>query len=154
MSLPPSMSVLTNVWDIGDEINYSEAEFTHIYQKEIGASYPKEYIISLDVLFDNFCTSSDSSSLMVCEGVMIPNIITPNGDGQNEVFRIPGYFEKMAPCSISLYDRWGNLVYENSNYQNDWNGVTSEGKATNGDTFFYNLRCDNKEWSGWIRVLY
>ena len=85
---------------------------------------------------------------------MIPNIITPNGDGKNDIFKIPGYFKRMAPCSFVVYDRWGNLVYDNNQYQNDWGGIKPNGTALNVDTYFYSLKCDKGQWSGWLKLLY
>ena len=60
----------------------------------------------------------------------------------------------MAPCSFVVYDRWGNLVYDNNLYQNDWGGTNNKGKPLNGDTYFYRLKCDEGQWSGWLKILF
>ncbi len=53
--------------------------------------------------------------------VSVPNVITPNGDGQNDLFVITGL--SYHPNSILyVYNRWGQLVYSNMDYQNDWDG--------------------------------
>jgi len=53
------------------------------------------------------------------ECVVIPNIITPNNDNKNDYFVIPS----LASLNIELqiYNRWGRLVYQSDNYQNQWN---------------------------------
>lgn len=48
----------------------------------------------------------------------VPNIITPNGDGLNEVFRFTGLGP--GPWQLQVYSRRGRLVYQQENYQQDW----------------------------------
>lgn len=63
----------------------------------------------------------------------IPNIITPNGDGKNDVFRIKG-IELYDRVALTIVNRWGNEVYKSNTYNNDWGGLgLSEG------TYFYVL---------------
>ncbi|MDZ4824807.1 MAG: gliding motility-associated C-terminal domain-containing protein [Flavobacteriales bacterium] len=52
--------------------------------------------------------------------IVIPNIFTPNQDGENDNLEFEGleYFPK---SSLKVYDRWGILMYESDNYQNNWN---------------------------------
>ena len=50
--------------------------------------------------------------------VFIPNIITPNGDGINDGFELilqPNY-----KVVVKVYSRWGSLVYQSADYQNDY----------------------------------
>lgn len=74
----------------------------------------------------------------------IPNIFTPNGDGINDYFEI-GYDdghpinnlnEYFLSHKLVIFNRWGRIVYESTNYQNDWDG----GKLPDG-TYFYVLDC-------------
>lgn len=66
------------------------------------------------------CDKSD------CEtAITIPNIFTPNGDQQNETFRIENL---AANSNLTVYSRWGNIVYSNPNYGNNWDGeLNSDG---------------------------
>jgi len=48
----------------------------------------------------------------------IPNGITPNGDGYNDQWILSG----CEQCKVWIYNRWGNLVYESDNYDNNWDG--------------------------------
>jgi gliding motility-associated-like protein len=57
----------------------------------------------------------------VCKG-FAPNGISPNGDGKNDVLIIPGIMQ-VQPNRLSVFNRWGSLVFEKENYQNDWNGA-------------------------------
>ena len=51
----------------------------------------------------------------------LPDFITPNSDGINDELII-GNLETYPYNSITIYSRWGNVVYKEENYQNDWNG--------------------------------
>ncbi len=61
------------------------------------------------------------------EDVVISKAITPNGDQWNEYFQITGIELCGFEMDVKIFNRWGALVYENSNYQNDWNGKSSSG---------------------------
>ncbi|MOA00091.1 hypothetical protein D3C78_1194380 [compost metagenome] len=64
----------------------------------------------------------------------IPNMITPNGDGKNDVFKVP-QLESFSNNELTIMDRWGNRVYTVKGYKQDWGGEgLSEG------TYFYVLK--------------
>ncbi|HLP14492.1 MAG TPA: gliding motility-associated C-terminal domain-containing protein [Flavobacteriales bacterium] len=63
------------------------------------------------------CTTTDEVVVYVVVEILIPNIITPDGDGLNDNFRIVG----LPPGSVvSIFNRWGNLLHESSSYENNW----------------------------------
>jgi gliding motility-associated-like protein len=78
----------------------------------------------------------------------LPNIITPNGDGQNEVFVVPG-INAFENASVLIYDRWGKLIYENSSYDAGTGEATvSQGFSADGfsdGTYFYIINIDSGE---------
>lgn len=51
----------------------------------------------------------------------VPNVFTPNGDGFNEYFDIENV-EYYPNSTMTIFNRWGRKVYENTNYQGDWDG--------------------------------
>jgi gliding motility-associated-like protein len=57
--------------------------------------------------------------------VNVPDGYSPNNDGKNDVF----FIRTEAPSNIhiAVYNRWGNLVYENKHYLNDWDGRANRG---------------------------
>lgn len=67
-------------------------------------------------------TVNDTINLMVnvCE-LTIPNVITPNGDSQNDRFVVPN-LGNYPGSALIVYNRWGKVVYESDDYQNDWGG--------------------------------
>jgi gliding motility-associated-like protein len=78
----------------------------------------------------------------------LPNIITPNGDGQNEVFVVPG-INAFEDASVLIYDRWGKLIYENSSYDAGTGEATvSQGFSADGfsdGTYLYIVNIDGGE---------
>lgn len=70
----------------------------------------------------------------------IPNVITPNGDGVNDVFEIKGVGFTIK--EFYLYNRWGKLVYSNTNNDVVWNGKQSNGEIDDG-TYFWTLEYVN-----------
>jgi len=79
--------------------------------------------------------------------VEVPNIITPDGNGYNDAFRIlikgtpKDFYESFPNSQLLIYNRWGKKIYESNNYQNDWSGA----ELSDG-VYFWTLRlADGKE---------
>lgn len=77
---------------------------------------------------------------------LAPSIITPNGDGINDVFAIPCLFGNRFPNhQVMVYNRRGDLVFQSKgSYGNDWGGTYS-GAALPGGTYFYVVTFGNGE---------
>lgn len=71
---------------------------------------------------------------VLVEGTFVPNVITPDGDGKNDFFIIVG-LQNYDGVEVEVYNRWGNQVYANKNYNNDWSG-----ERLNEGTYYYNIR--------------
>ncbi len=70
------------------------------------------------------CVVSDTTALVRCEeNIFIPTAFSPNGDGTNEVFRPVTGNTVLLEYSISIYNRWGQLIFESNNYQSGWDGT-------------------------------
>ncbi|MFD2146637.1 gliding motility-associated C-terminal domain-containing protein [Mucilaginibacter antarcticus] len=78
-----------------------------------------------------------------------PNVVTPNGDGINDVLTIPG-IENYPGSKISIYNRWGNEVYYSDKYANNWAGAG----LSDGTYYYMFSRKDKaanvKVFKGWI----
>jgi len=104
---------------------------------------------TISVTDKNQCSNQDTVTIIVKETlcnepeIFIPNAFTPNNDLQNDVLYIRGNtIEKMH---ISIYDRWGEKVFESSNKLNGWDG-NYKGKVVLPGVFVYYLEigCYNK----------
>ena len=61
--------------------------------------------------------------------------LTPNGDGFNDVYFIRG-LEKYRSNEFKVFNRWGNVVYEKTNYNQDWRGQNTDGESLPDGTYF------------------
>ncbi|HKR07279.1 MAG TPA: gliding motility-associated C-terminal domain-containing protein [Bacteroidia bacterium] len=83
--------------------------------------------------------------------IQMPTGITPNGDGKNDGFVVHGlddYFEN----TIIIYNRWGNKVFEQSPYLNNWQGTNQTGGLLPEGTYFVILKIKSitKVFTGYI----
>ncbi len=110
------------------------------------------YVVSLSVT-QNTCISTNtvnSITVKSCEipEIFIPNIFTPNGDGQNDVFYILG-LDGYVQSKLQIYNRWGNLVFENSNYLNNWDG----GGCPDGVYYYILTLKDGTSFNGTLTLI-
>lgn len=67
-----------------------------------------------------------------------PNMITPNGDNVNDALIFEG-LENFANNTLVVFNRWGEIVYNSDNYQNDWNAIFNGDPLPDG-AYYYVLR--------------
>ncbi|MEY4905203.1 MAG: hypothetical protein RLZZ292_3018, partial [Bacteroidota bacterium] len=75
--------------------------------------------------------------------VKLPNVITPNGDGKNDVLYIDLIEfnpEKYDKAELLVYNRWGEIVYQSKPYKNDWAGTNKSNQPLPQGTYYYILR--------------
>jgi gliding motility-associated-like protein/uncharacterized repeat protein (TIGR01451 family) len=94
-------------------------------------------------------TFTDEKTIL---GIIIPNVFTPNGDGVNDTFEIPG-LELYAENELTIVNRWGGTVYFKKGYKNEW-----AGEGLNEGTYFYLLKVksgDNKweTYKGYVTLI-
>ena len=122
------------------------------------ALLPGTYI--LEVMFaENGCVGRDTvwvvedpGARLDLEDLALPNVLTPNGDGQNEVLKpwLPqdpdfDVLSVMDRWELRVYNRWGNLVYAGSGLPIAWDGTLDHGERVAGGSYWavsdYILRC-------------
>jgi gliding motility-associated-like protein len=85
------------------------------------------------------CSTTDSVFITVkepCGAVYIPNAFSPNGDGTNDILKVFG--NCIQDMQLTIFDRWGNKVFESTNPINGWDG-TFKGKPMNTGTYVFSL---------------
>lgn len=107
---------------------------------------------------NNGCTFSASYDLGCTPliPIVIPQFLSPNGDGQNETWIIQNTAQYPS-IKVTVYNRWGSVVYEAEPYNNDWNGHL---KGTHPNplpaaTYFYIVDTNKKSqdpYQGYIEI--
>jgi gliding motility-associated-like protein len=71
----------------------------------------------------------------------IMNLFTPNNDGINDYWEIPG-LDDYGRCEVKIYNRWGKLVFHSSDYHNEWDGL-SDGTPVPPAAYYYIISTEN-----------
>ncbi len=71
--------------------------------------------------------------------IYVPNAFSPNGDGENEVLYVRG--QNIAQMSFSVYDRWGERVFQTEKQEEGWDG-SYKGRMAAPAVFVYHLEVD------------
>jgi len=131
-------------------VNYGDTVYTSPQSTTI-------YTVSAS---DGTCIGTAFSTVIVddpanCTGLHISNGITPNGDGHNDSWIIDGA-ELADNMTVTIYNRWGLMVWKGNNYNNTtvvWRGEDESNKALPSGTYFYIITQDNHDSStGWIEL--
>jgi gliding motility-associated-like protein len=70
----------------------------------------------------NSCSNFDSVYVEVIPSLIIPDGISPNGDGKNDTWQLQ-FKDDFPDMEVSVYNRWGELLfYDNNSYPKAWNG--------------------------------
>ena len=104
----------------------------------VSPSYGQAYTVT--VTDEMGCTATSTVNLLVRQtrGINVPSGFSPNEDGYNDLLTVHGT-EGTQILSFQLFDRWGELVYQNNNFLVNersigWDG-THRGNAMNGGVF-------------------
>jgi len=84
------------------------------------------------------CAAIDSMTVFVSatsDDLDFPNTFTPNSDGTNDIWYISG-LEQYPDHRLTVFNRWGNQVFDAQPYENNWDG-TSLGRELPDGTYFY-----------------
>lgn len=103
---------------------------------EFSITAPGRYVLT--VTDDNGCIGTDDITVQYidkCIPAQVPNAFTPNGDGKNDVFR-PRFNVPVSNYSMSIYNRFGQVVFHTNDWQHGWNGQVN-GRLQDSGTYVY-----------------
>jgi gliding motility-associated-like protein len=104
--------------------------------QSILATQPNIYWVQ--VTDSNNCMGRDSIQILPCEKMVVPNAFTPNGDGINDVFK-PAFYGNVVNYSLTIYNRWGQMIFKSNDPGKGWDGTTS-GVSAPDDTYVWNCQ--------------
>ncbi len=99
---------------------------------------------------DTFFNESALSNIVCkdnCPIYDLPNVFTPNNDGSND-FYIPFPYCFIESIEIQIYNRWGNLVFETTDPDINWDGTNLNGKEVAEGVYFYTCKVFEQRVSG------
>lgn len=100
--------------------------------------------------FDNVNNESEFSNAVCvdnCPIYELPNTFTPNNDGQNDVFR-PYPYRFIERIQMQIFNRWGQLVYETTNPDIEWNGRNMNGNELAEGVYYYTCQVYEQRVTG------
>ncbi len=131
------VSMLDVIADGNSDVRDNARSVLHFFY---GRNYPTEEITIEDVPLV-------LAELSAIEDLVIPNIITPNGDGSNDVFEISNLPKN---SSLTIYSSSGVQVYHSDSYANDWPPSTIPA----GRYYFSLILSDGTEQNSYFDVVY
>jgi gliding motility-associated-like protein/uncharacterized repeat protein (TIGR01451 family) len=137
---------LTGVWTIGNLSNGSTIVLTITATAMPNGNYVNTAIVYGNEVDLNMANNVSTTETFPID-FFIPEGFSPNSDGINDVFFVRGILN-FPNNSISIFNRWGNKIFEASPYQNTWDGKSTLGIKIGGDelpvgTYFYVLDLGN-----------
>ncbi len=145
-SVPSPATITTWVWNFGDSIGvfYTTQNPTHVYNLN------GTYVVTLAVQSSNGCWDTIRHEYTIVSNIEAPNVFTPNNDGKNDLLIFKN-LEFFPNSSLTVFNRWGNKVFEKTDYQNNWNG----GGQKDG-VYYYILSAPKleKPLTGYVQILH
>ncbi|WEK20256.1 MAG: gliding motility-associated C-terminal domain-containing protein [Candidatus Pedobacter colombiensis] len=117
---------------------YTQKDIT--YEWSVGELALVETMLNKQVSITNGLLQPIVSNLNIAGAPLVfpINILTPNGDGVNDVWVVKD-IEKFPDNEVTVFDRSGRTVFQTKNYQNDWAGYLS-GRLLAEGTYYYVIK--------------
>ncbi len=84
-----------------------------------------------------------------CPNYSLPNAFTPNGDGQNDLF-VPYPYCFIESVDFKVFNRWGQLVYETTDPDLNWDGTNLNGSMLPEGVYYYKCKIFEQRVSGTV----
>ncbi|WP_425075577.1 gliding motility-associated C-terminal domain-containing protein [Psychroserpens sp. S379A] len=112
----------------------------YVFTYSVGGICPSQTDVTI--------TINDDCVVLPCgeDDVIVSKAVTPSVlDGVNDVFAVTGIEDCGFVIDLQIFNRWGAKIYDNSNYQNDWNGQASGASVGNSGfvptgTYYYIIK--------------
>lgn len=147
-----NFQINSQIWNIEGFDPVTASNFTQEFESS------GNYNGTLNITGLNNCSFDFPYSFFIQQAVgiadlNIPNVITSNDDGINDLFIIDPLFEVCESYELEIYNRWGALVFQKTT-----DGTTFSGQNLNGDDllpgiYFYKLKSENAEKHGFITLI-
>lgn len=99
------------------------------------ATLERDQLFHLTATGAGGCGATDSVWVKVFTDLHIPNAFSPNGDGLNDVWNIPG-LSTYSQATLQVFNRWGQAIFQSKGYNKPWDGTFSGQQAPVG-VYYY-----------------
>ncbi|MGB0839670.1 MAG: gliding motility-associated C-terminal domain-containing protein [Chitinophagales bacterium] len=107
--------------------------YQHLLENSLAGCY---YVTAIDS-FMNESIASNDTCIMNCLNYELPNVFTPNDDGDNDLF-VPRQAQFVSSVDMTIYNRWGHVIYQTANPLIEWDGTDSNtGNLVPEGTYYY-----------------
>lgn len=135
------------LWDFGDASDTTASSPSHTYQD--GGTF----VVSLTATNTIGCSSTTTQTVEVKPTVAlnkleVPNILTPNGDGLNDILQLDSNFDECTEFEILFYNRWGNKIFTQKQGTVQFPG----GKQLEAGVYFWVMKTGSELKSGNITI--
>jgi gliding motility-associated-like protein len=134
-------------WDLGDGSNSSLNSPQHNYTE------PGTYFVTLHATSPEGCTDviTQGPIVVLAPELFIPNVFSPNGDGNNDGFRVD--YSGSQPFTLQIRDRWGEVVHGSTDKNGAWDGRNSGGVDAPEGVYYYTIRVGDKDYAGVLTLM-
>ena len=128
-------------WVIGSD-ELEEMDNIESFEYTFSEAVPGHYDITLIITDEEGCSTAQSQLVEIVSAfyVYIPNAFTPDGDGINETFQIQVRGHENDKYDLSIFNRWGEVVYHSNDPEEVWQGERMDGNHYFSDTETYVYR--------------
>lgn len=136
-NMDPQTQTYTNsavVRLIASEGNCADTTYATITISICGCTDP------LALNYDPTANVDDGSCFYPEPTVYVPNVFTPNNDGDNDLFFLTT--TNSTNIELTIINRWGNVVFEKSGVNPAWDGKTQNGSVAGDGVYFYKFKVD------------
>lgn len=146
-SNPNANGASSHYWIFSNGYENNTANFTYSLDS------PEDLLLTYIITNSDGCSDTIHVTIQVENNISVPNVITMNDDGVNDVFVIH-HLNTNLTNELVILNRWGNIIYESKNYQNDW-----KPENLSDGVYFYKLKQTGEngdtmlEVSGFLHII-
>ena len=154
-----SIGASSYLWEFGDDSGiFTEEEPVHAFPTTNSANY----VVTLIAVTDYGCTDTTTRIVILNETqiIYVPNAFTPDGNEYNQNW-LPIITADFDPYEYDcfIFDRWGELIWENHNHLVGWDGRRPNGQAIEDGVYIWRIilkspyKDDRKAYTGHVTLL-
>ncbi len=142
------------VWDFGDGNSSTSQDPINVYFDN-GTYTVTQYVTSASGCSDSASVMITINTVTTQINTLIPNAISPNGDGKNDVWKLEFLSLLYPNATVAIYNRWGQELFYSEGYPEPWAGKYNGERVADG-TYFYVINLNDgasEPYKGTLLVL-